>query len=499
MSESTPGEGPRFESAEPARDPESSHGRRFPLSLIGFLHGLTLGTLLPVLPLFVHKTLDYSWQDTSVVVSGLAMGILGAPLLMSVIRRLKPGPQLGLAFSHLAAAGVVMAMAWYRHSGVGPEGAATVQVPPPLWTAIGFGLYSLALAPALRLMPEMARRTFPGPGMRGSRTWRLWGAVGFVLPAWISEDLLFQVPALRDSVVSLDVLLMFCGWAGLLTAVVAMCSPIETSGTLSVGTLSVPPEEVKTAQNSFGAGLATALVCLVMVQKCHHLWTAPYFDAVVHRNLSAEPMVHRLVVVSQVFEVLGLCALTGLVRLGGVRLLMLAGACAWVARSILLSWLETTWMLPLNAESASSTVLTAKMQLGMLLLAQVLYGFGLVGVLGALGSTLNRPAARGTGTRIALLIGIATGFGVLFGGILAETLAQGTSTAGGTTSTILTPCIQKMPESIRLGVRLPLRGWGGLWLLSATPAAVAVLLLTVARLPVRPERTRPLRNTADEP
>lgn len=464
--------GPELKSAPELDIP---NGRRVSLSLTGLLHGLTLGSLLPVLPLFARRTLGYSWQDTSVVLSGLAVGILGAPALLKVARKLRLDARLTLAFSHLVAGGLAMGMAWWRLHGVADAqtGESIARIPTPLVAAVCAAVYSLALVPALRSLPEMARGMFPLPALRGSQTWRLWAAVGFVLPAWITEALLVRVPTMQSGVASLDVLLMFCGWGGLMTAVVAL---FGRSGPSAVSTSLLEDESTEPA--SLSLGLVIALVFLVMVQKCHYLWTAPYFDEVARRNSIPAPMVHRLVVVSQVFEVLGLYLMTGLVRLGGARLLMLLGAFSWIARSFLLGWMESSF--------ATASWLGSKQQLGVLFLSQVLYGLALVGFLGALGSVLSRPGRNGGGTRAALLIGVATGFGVLCGGMLAETLVNGDAT------TSLTTLIQKLPESVSAGVSLSLRGWSGIWLLSAGPAAVAALMLLVARLPNRVEQPAPV-------
>ena len=465
---------PSGPSSKPAPEVEVSNSQRVSLSLVGLLHGLTLGSLLPVLPLFARRTLGYSWQDTSVVMSGLAIGILAAPTLLRIGRKLRLDARLTLAFSHLAAGGLVMAMAWWRHSGgAEPEtGEVVARIPSPMLAASCVAIYALTLAPALRSLPEMARGMFPLPTMQGSQTWRLWAAVGFVLPAWITEAALVRVPSMQSGVASLDVLMMFCGWGGLLTAVVAMfgrSGPADVKATLL--------DDESTAPVSFSLGLIIALVSVVMVQKCHHLWTAPYFDEVARRNAIPAPMVHRLVVVSQVFEVLGLYLMTGFVRVGGARLLMLFGALAWVARSLLLGGMESWY--------ATASWLGPKQQLGVLFLSQVLYGLALVSFLGALGTVASRRGSHGGGMRVALLIGIATGFGLLCGGLLVGTLTVANS------STPLSSLIQKLPEAVNAGVSLSLRGWSGVWLLSAAPAAVAVLMLLVCRLPDRVEELAP--------
>lgn len=466
MSDSRPDD--KAGAGSPPPDFEVSSRARISLSLIGLLHGLTLGSLLPVLPLFARRTLHYSWQQTSMVLAGLAAGIVAAPVLMQIGRRLKLDARLGLAGSHLCAGGLIMAMAWWRQSGT-----ETPRVPAPLIATICAAAYSIAIGPAMRWMPQVARDVFPQPGMPGSRMWRLWAAVGFVLPAWISETVLIGLPQLRGSVASLDALLMFAGWGGLLTAVVALLtrgaatSTEESRASLLADETSRPP--------MMGAGFLLAILFLVIVQKCHHLWTAPYFEEVARRDGVSSPLVHRLVVVSQVFEVLGLYLMagTGMLKAHRVRLLLLLASSAWVGRSLLLSWLESA---PPDSPLLNSTPMGVAFVSQALFASQALYGLGLAGFLGALGTLLHHSTRPAGGLWTAVLLGAATGFGVLFGGVLAETLVSGNR------STILAPHLRTLSERIQTG-SLSMRGWSGVWLLSAAPATLAALFLLICRLP----------------
>ena len=464
MSVSRPNEN-TAEEATPVE--EVSTGQRFSLNLIGLLHGLTLGSLLPVLPLFARRSLGYSWQQTAIVVSGLAAGIIAAPPLMRVARKFKLDARLGLAGSHLGAGGLIMAMAWWRQTAEAPR------VPLPLIATFCVAAYSVAIGPALRWLPQVARDVFPQPGSPGSRMWRLWAAVGCVLPAWITEAILVRVPQLRSGVASLDVLLMFAGWGSLLTSIVALLARGEAS-TENDAAPSLLADESSRAP-MMGAGFLLAVLFLVVVQKCHHLWTAPYFDEVARRDGAAHPLVHRLVVVSQVFEVLGLYLMTGvgLLRANRVRLLLLLASSAWVARALLLSWLESA---PPDLAVLNSSPLGVAFVSQMLFASQALYGLGIAGFLGAVGVLLHHSSRPAGGFRVAFLLGAGTGLGVLIGGGLAETLVSGNS------STFLAPHLRTLSERIQTG-SLSMRGWSGVWLLSAAPATLALLLFLICRLP----------------
>lgn len=464
MSESRPKQNTAAET-----DPvvEVSTGQRFSLSMIGLLHGLTLGSLLPVLPLFARRSLGYSWQQTAIVLAGLAAGIVAAPVLMRLARKFKLDARLGLAGSHLCAGGLIMAMAWWRQTGEAPR------VPLPLLAAICAAAYSVALGPAMRWLPQVAREVFPQPIAPGSRMWRLWAAVGFVLPAWISEAVFVRVPQLRGGVASLDVLLMFAGWGGLLTAVVTLLTRGEASTENSEAPSLLADESSRAPM--MGAGFLLAVLFLVVVQKCHHLWTAPYFDEVARRDGTSHPLVHRLVVVSQVFEVLGLYLMTGagLLRANRARLLLLLASSAWVARALLLSWLESA---PPDSTLLNSSPFGVAFVSQVLFASQALYGLGIAGFLGALGVLLHHSSQPAGGFRVAFLLGAGTGMGVLIGGGLAETLVSGNS------STFLAPHLRSLAERIQTG-SLSMRGWSGVWLLSAAPATLALLLLLICRLP----------------
>ena len=269
-----------------------------------------------------------------------------------------------------------------------------------------------------------------------------------------------RVAQLRGGIASLDVLLMFAGWGGLLTAVVALATRGEASAENDTAPSLLADESSQAPM--MGAGFLLAVLFLVVMQKCHHLWTAPYFDEVARRDGASHPLVHRLVVVSQVFEVLGLFLMTGagLLRASRARLLLLLASSAWVARALLLSWLESA---PPDSALLNSSPLGVSFVSQVLFASQALYGLGIVGFLGALGTLLYHSSRPAAGFRVAFLLGASTGLGVLIGGGLADVPRNGTSAIillGVISLTIFRRLIAGIsnpsPERVQLAVKVML-------------------------------------------
>ncbi len=294
---------------------------------------------------------------------------------------------------------------------------------------------------------------------RGGNAWRLWGAVGFVAPAWLSEVGLIRFPELRDAVHSQDILLLTAGWAA--TALFALLSP------------SNPVSDARTkAEDSVSAGptrlpmlLLLAFVLMIFLQRGQSLWTAPFFSETAQRHGLAQPFVHRLVVVSHVAETFGLFLLVAFLRVFRLRMTMLLSVLAWTGRAVLLAWV-------------SEAEMSVRAALSWLFAAQVLYGIGMIGFFGVLGTVLGAREDRRESGTTPILAGVAAVFAyALAGWLIAQFQAA-------EPSTVLSRMLQLFPSSIQFaGATLEFSRWSGAWMFSAVPGPVVLLLVLFARPP----------------
>jgi hypothetical protein len=424
--------------------------------LVGFLHFFTLGAALPLLPLYLTRTLGYSWLLTGVILTAVPFSLLIAQLFVRSLSNVGFDVRLGLALSHLLVAGIIM----------GPG----IWLQPPMhdiadWRIV-FALtvlYFALLAPSMTWIAHVGdAATLTGQSV--IRSWRVWGAVGFIAPAWLCESVLVRFPGILSRVESHDILFLVASWSGLATAFAAMLLP-ETDPESEPE--SDPPGTTNRAtkgvtQHGVGIRLAAAFLLIVTVQRCHYVWNAPFFESVFQRYDIGRQFVHRLAVTDQVFELLGLFLLgTGVVTLG--PRLMLAGATlAWFVRSALLGWM-------------SQTEVSGQVAMSCLLVAQVLQGGAVVAFFGTLGVTLRLQVSVKGGRRQVILASLAGIVGMLGGGFVADVMV---------TRNLLPEVLSILPGTVDLWIIAPiLHGWSGAWWLSAVPAMFACFFVVVARVP----------------
>ena len=95
-----------------ARPATTSCLARVAPGLVGFLHFFTLGAALPLLPLYLRGTLGYSWTLSGVILTAIPFSLLISQIFVRSLSRFGIDVRLGLAVSHLMAAGVAMAAAF---------------------------------------------------------------------------------------------------------------------------------------------------------------------------------------------------------------------------------------------------------------------------------------------------------------------------------------------------------------------------------------------------
>lgn len=408
---------------------------RFTLGLVSLLHYATLGALLPLLPLFLRETLGLTWTDTGIVLAGLPLGVVAAPHIVRLATRFGIDARTGLAGSHLAAAGLVMVVASMRNEGADQAVAVS-------HAAIAVLLYSTLLTPSFLWLPELAGRR---SGV-SETAWRLWGAIGFVAPAWVFEVGFSRVASIVDSVASHELALIAAGWLGVATVVAALAVPAEEDRLLA------DMKEDDGRSSPPGILLLFALLLMIVLQRVHSAWTAPFFADVIGRFEIPQPIIHRLCVVSGVFEVAALYGLGFVLSLTGARIGMIIGILGWAARSVLLAWVAQT---PLSVREA----------LCWLMVAQALYGLSLVGFFGSFAAMSAERFQLLKHRRLSMFAGIVGAAALVALGTLTDAM------------------VSAAPESISLlplthsfhGHTLNLRGWSGVWWQTALPAMPALL------------------------
>jgi hypothetical protein len=420
-------------------EPDDSPRRRFGLAVVSFFHYAVLGSWLPILPLYCQETLGFRWEQTGLIVACVSFGLVFAPLVQSICRKLAIDARVGLAVSHLLAAAISMSVVWSR------QRAEFQSV--DLWHAVMVVCaFSLAIGPTFQWLFKLSTDFQNSP----SRSWRLWGAVGFVLPAWITEFGLVRLPSFGEAVASRDVLWLVAGWSGVLAAVATFAIP------RSAQSPALPELDSKESQR-IGLGFAMSFLLILFAHRAQSLWMPVFFDRVLLHHHVTIPFEHRLLVVSQVFEVLALYVLVVSLAIVRVRLTMCLGAACWVARGILMAWMNQT---PMPGREA----------LTGLFIGQILAGVGLVLFFGALGSIASS-------SRTSLLTGLGGVFSivtVLVAGVCAHRL--------------LDPKSQPFESFDRIqnhvefaGVTWKLRGWNLLWFGTSIAGLLAIPFALLSR------------------
>lgn len=432
--------------------------------VISFLAHAAWGAILPTLPITLRDALHLPWEF---VVLSYAMLPLGTVLAMPLLRRSRDPKfdcRLSLAICQLISAGLAMSIAWYAQQATlqAVDGRIVAVV------ALGYGMLVPLTASGLH---EFARRTMPGQP-KASSEWKLWGALGFVLPAWVTE---FAASRLgHSSWTTFESLCTISGWAGILAVLILLVARQQESESRG------PQDDPEPGSRpTLGIGLAGTVVVFAVLFRCHELWMPFFLVETLQKHHIEVPLVMRMSVIAHVFELVGLYAAGRLLTLTGIRVLLLIAAACWLTRSVLLGGVMELQLTPRQA------------LLG-LFAAQALGGLAIVWTAAPIALLVGSDVSRsrsGLG-HVVGWIGFIGAIAVIVCGTLSS----------GFIDPQAEPWIQvivnRLPREIEYGeFTVPLRGWSGLWLISA---AWSVLLFPCV-LCVRTEVKKQLWKPADPP
>lgn len=421
--------------------------------LVGFLHFFTLGAALPLFPLYLRNSLGVSWTIAGVILTAIPFSLLVGQVVVRSLSGIGIDVRLGLSVSHLLAAGIAMVAAFRDRLPL--DGI-------PGWLPV-FGLtvlYFSLLSPSMIWFARIGDASSES-GQSMIRSWRVWGTVGFITPAWLCESVLIRMPELEAAVESFEILFQMAAWAGLATAFSAVLLP-GADATSADG--ADPGNADSPSSERIGLGLASAVVLSVLVQRCHYVWNAPFFKSILDEYELATPLIFRLVVASQVFELFGLMLLGCGVLKFGARTMLVAGALSWSGRSLLLAWVA----------QAKASIHLELLSLGA---AQILQGAATVAFFGTLGVVLRLHRGVDACRYQIMLVSVCGVLAVLLGGCFADAMLDRN----------LVPAVQgplyrmELQSTGRFSIDAWFQGWAGVWCLSAIPSLLAVACVSSSK------------------
>lgn len=421
--------------------------------LVGFLHFFTLGAALPLFPLYLRNSLGVSWTIAGIILTAIPFSLLIGQVCVRTLSNVGIDVRPGLSMSHLLAAGVAMATAFRAKL-------------PVDWTPGWLSVFGLTVLYFSLLSPSMIWFARIGDASSESgrsmiRSWRVWGTVGFIAPAWLCESVLIRIPDLEAAIESFEILFQMAAWAGLATAFSAILLPECDSRSADSADLS---NEDSQFSERLGLGLACGVVLMVLVQRCHYVWNAPFFESVIQKYSLGTQLVFRLVVADQVFQLFGLMLLGYGVQKFGTRTMFATGALSWSGRSLLLAWIA----------QAETSIQSEMLCLGA---AQILQGAATVAFFGTLGVVLRLHRGVDGCRYQIMLVSVCGILAVLIGGCFADAMLDRD----------LVPEVQgplhrlELESAGRFSFDSWFQGWAGVWCLSAIPSLLAVALVSSSK------------------
>ncbi|MCP4816763.1 MAG: nucleoside permease [Planctomycetaceae bacterium] len=369
---------------------------RFRLSVMMFLQYFIQGSYLPIASLYVLDALRFSEFEVGLFGSALAVGPLFAPFIVGQLVDRHWSTQRVLAVSHVL--GGITMLILYTQTAV--------------WPFVLLGtLYSILYVPTMMLTNSLAfhhlrqrDREFP--------LIRLFGTIGFVVPAWCVE-LYFSYQGLTGSELNeaRGIVLCLAGVFGLITGLYCWFLP------------ATPPE--RNDDSKFAPAKVFALLRMrsllslviisffvAIVHKFYFVWNAPFLKDILRSGGITGAWEQRISSIGQISEVLIMVGLGWLITRHGFRKTLSLGIAAYTLRCLVFS-------------TAITLTLPFGLRLGMVLFGQALHGVCFACFLAAAYMFVDRISPKDIRGSMQNIYGtFVVGLGFFAGGFISGALGD---------------------------------------------------------------------------
>jgi nucleoside transporter len=427
-----------------------------------FLQYFMQGSYLPIASVYVQDALGFTAAQVGYFGMALALGPILTPFLFGQLVDRYFATERVLALCHLIGGAVMLVL--YTQTNA--------------WVVIGLGaLYSILYVPTMMLTNAMAfhhlrnsEREFP--------IVRVFGTLGFILPAWWIELVALRGLAGEELNQGRGMAFVIAGACGVLMGLYCLMLP------------HTPPQPGKERDFAPGAvvrsfftewNLFVLLVVTLLVGVAHQfffVWNSPFLKDILRSGDWTGAAEQRIASIGQICE-LGVLALLGLaiVRFGFKRV-MLFGIVAYTARCVIFA-VVFGFGLPFAGK------------LALAMLGQALHGFCFGCFLAVAFMYIDRVIRKDLRGSMQTLYGTSVlGLGFFLGGYVGGQVGEVFTTSAGET-----PARQLLGVTSQAGLiefaAGQVRDWPGIWLTCAVIAAVAWMIFAAAfpRTPATEEAT----------
>ena len=412
----------------------TSGGIRFRLSVMMFLQYFIQGSYLPVASVYVQDALGFSEFQLGLFGSALAVGPLFAPFIIGQLVDRHWSTERVLAISHLLG-GVTMLLLYIE-----------TDVTPFVVLAT---VYSILYIPTMMLTNSLAFHHLKNRDREFPRI-RLFGTIGFVVPAWCVEY--FWLSGLEGTQLNTarGIVLALAGTFGLLMAAYCWTLP---------GT---PPEKKEGSEFApakvFGLLSIRAFSVLVVisffvaiVHKFYFVLNSPFLKDILRSGGVTGAWEQRISSIGQISEVLIMVGLGWSITRFGFKRILAAGIFAYMSRCIVFA-------------VAISLDTSFPIRMGLVLFGQGLHGICFACFLAAAFMFVDRISPKDIRGSMQNLYGtFLIGVGGIAGGLMSGLANDLLTTAPGETT-----LRQALRVTSQAGVVISekgqiIRDWTSLW------------------------------------
>ncbi len=419
------------------------------LYVMMFLQYFVQGAYLPIISVYLQDALGFSADELGMFGSALAVGPLLAPFVVGQLVDRHVATERLLAFCHLAGGALMIALYFQTD----------------FWTVVILGtMYSTLYVPTMMLTNSLTfhhlknrDREFP--------LVRLWGTVGFVVPAWLIE--LYFLKDLQGEALNTarGVALALSGGFGILMGLYSLTLP-HTPPQRRDESEFAPGKVVGLLRHRNFAALVLISFLIAIVHKFYFVWNSPFLTVILQAGGIKGAMEQRISSIGQISEVAVMAGLGLSVLKFGFKRTMMAGAVAYLVRCLLFA-------LAITLDGPFPLVM------GLVCIGQALHGFCFGCFLAAAFMYVDRVSPKDVRGSMQNLYGtFVLGLGFFVGGFVSGRIGGFLTSTAGTES-----FRDRMGIATQTGVVAftdkssgteMIRDWLGIWLAGAALAAIAV-------------------------